>query len=201
MSVNTFTPEPRGDGDSPSDPIAERRGLVVLPTYNEVDSITDIVSAVLARDDRLSVLVVDDASPDGTGAAADSMAAAESRVHVLHREGKCGLGSAYVTAFRWALRRDFDWVFQMDADGSHDPRYLSDLIEATADFDLVVGSRYTVGVNVINWPMSRLLLSYFANKYVRYVTGLRLADSTSGFKCLTRSVLEAIDLEQVNSTG
>lgn len=201
MSADTFTPAARGGGDAPSDPVAERRGLVVLPTYNEVDSIVDIVAAVLATDERLAVLVVDDASPDGTGAAVDAIAAADSRVHVLHREGKLGLGSAYVAGFLWALRRDFDWIFEMDADGSHDPRYLSDLIEATTDYDLVVGSRYTAGVNVINWPMSRLLLSYFANKYVRFVTGQRLADSTSGFKCLTRPVLEAIDLDQVRSTG
>ena len=194
-------PGPRPGGGSESAPAERKRGLVVMPTYNEIDAVADVVSAVLAQDERLSVLVVDDASPDGTGAVVDALAAAEPRIHVLHRREKSGLGSAYVAGFRWALARNFDWMFEMDADGSHDPRYLSDLIEATTDLDLVVGSRYTVGVNVVNWPMSRLLLSYFANKYARWVTGLRLADSTSGFKCFTRPALEAIDLDAVDSTG
>ncbi|MYA32770.1 MAG: polyprenol monophosphomannose synthase [Gemmatimonadales bacterium] len=177
------------------------RGLVILPTYNEVDSIAGIVEGVLAQDGRLSVLVVDDASPDATGALVDSLAAADPRVNVLHREGKLGLGTAYIAGFRWALERDFEWIFEMDADGSHDARYISDMIAATSRFDVVVGSRYTAGVNVINWPMSRLLLSYYANKYARIATGLRLADSTSGFKCFRRRVLEAIDLDRVGSTG
>ncbi|WP_419162021.1 polyprenol monophosphomannose synthase [Candidatus Palauibacter sp.] len=202
MSSDTpFTCDSDPGTDTGPDPDAGHRGLVILPTYNEIESIADIVSAVLARDRRLSVLVVDDASPDGTGALVDSIAATEPRVHALHREGKAGLGSAYVAGFRWALERDFDWIFEMDADGSHDPRYLPDMIAASADFDVVVGSRYTAGVNVINWPMSRLLLSYYANKYARFVTGLRLADSTSGFKCFGRRVLEAIDLDAVESTG
>ncbi len=182
-----------------SDP--DKRGLVILPTYNEVESLANIVGAVLAQDERLSVLVVDDASPDGTGALAESLTERDPRVHVLHREGKLGLGSAYIAGFRWALERDFGWIFEMDADGSHDPQYLSDMITATAEFDVVVGSRYTQGVNVINWPMSRLLLSYYANKYARLVTGLRLADSTSGFKCFQRPVLEALNLDAVESTG
>ncbi|WP_419948678.1 polyprenol monophosphomannose synthase [Candidatus Palauibacter sp.] len=196
---STRTPDHGGGSESAT--AADKRGLVILPTYNEIDSIADIVAAVLARDSRLSVLVVDDASPDGTGALVDSISAAEPRVHALHREGKSGLGTAYIAGFRWALERDFDWIFEMDADGSHDARYLPDMIEAAADFDLVVGSRYTAGVNVINWPMSRLLLSYYANKYARLATGMRLADSTSGFKCFTRRVLEAIDLDRVESTG
>ena len=202
MSTDTPSAPAPDHGEGPeSDPSEDRRGLVILPTYNEIDSIAGIIAAVLARDSRLSVLVVDDASPDGTGALVDSIAAEERRVHALHREGKSGLGSAYVAGFRWALERDFDLIFEMDADGSHDPRYLSDMIAATAAFDVVVGSRYTAGVNVINWPMSRLLLSYYANKYARFVTGLRLADSTSGFKCFARPVLEALDLDAVGSTG
>ncbi|MDE2721380.1 polyprenol monophosphomannose synthase [Candidatus Palauibacter polyketidifaciens] len=191
-----------GRGRSPaSAPADGGRGLVILPTYNEVDSIAGIVERVLAQDSRLSVLVVDDASPDGTGALVDSLAAAEPRVNVLHREGKLGLGTAYIAGFRWALKRDFEWIFEMDADGSHDARYISDMIAAADRFDVVVGSRYTAGVNVINWPMSRLLLSYYANKYARIATGLRLADSTSGFKCFARRVLETIDLDRVGSTG
>ncbi|MDX1578524.1 MAG: polyprenol monophosphomannose synthase [Gemmatimonadota bacterium] len=182
-------------------PRRERRGLVILPTYNEIEALEGIVGRVLAQDPRLSVLVVDDGSPDGTGELADRLAASEPRVSVLHREGKMGLGSAYLEGFRRALEGDFAWIFEMDADGSHDPKYLSDMIEATAELDVVVGSRYTRGVNVINWPMSRLLLSYYANKYARLVTGLRLADSTSGFKCFRREVLEAIDLDEVQSTG
>jgi len=180
---------------------AEGRGLVILPTYDEIDSLEGVVESILATDARLSVLVVDDGSPDGTGALADRLAAASDRVDVIHREGKKGLGSAYIAGFRWALERDYRWVFEMDADGSHDAMWLSDMLEAMADHDVVVGSRYLRGVNVINWPMSRLLLSYFANRYARFVTHLKLADSTSGFKCFKREVLEAIDLEKVGSTG
>ncbi|MDE2880137.1 polyprenol monophosphomannose synthase [Candidatus Palauibacter soopunensis] len=186
---------------SASAPGGSGRGLVILPTYNEVDSIAGIIESVLGQDRRLSVLVVDDASPDGTGALVDSLSAAEPRVNVLHREGKLGLGTAYIAGFRWALERDFEWIFEMDADGSHDARYIPDMIAATPRFDVVVGSRYTAGVNVINWPMSRLLLSYYANKYARIATGLRLADSTSGFKCFSRRVLETVDLDRVGSTG
>ena len=177
------------------------RGLVILPTYNEIESLERVIEDVLATDVRLSVLVVDDASPDGTGELADRLAAGSDRIHVLHREGKEGLGSAYIAGFRWALEGEYDWVFEMDADGSHDPRYLPDMIASTADLDVVVGSRYLRGVNVINWPMSRLLLSYFANRYARFATGLRLADSTSGFKCFKREVLASLDLDAVGSTG
>lgn len=174
---------------------------MILPTYNEIESLEGVVSRVLAQDERLRVLVVDDGSPDGTGELADRLAAESERVSVLHREGKLGLGSAYILGFRWALERGFDWVFEMDADGSHDPLYLVDMIAALGELDVVVGSRYLRGVNVINWPMSRLLLSYYANRYARRVTGLRLADSTSGFKCFKREVLEAIDLDKIGSTG
>ena len=197
----TASAGPEDDAVASTAPAGGGRGLVILPTYNEIDSIAGIVERVLAQDSRLSVLVVDDASPDGTGALVDSLAAAEPRVNVLHREGKLGLGTAYVAGFRWALERDFEWIFEMDADGSHDARYIPDMIAATARFDVVVGSRYTAGVNVVNWPMSRLLLSYYANKYARIATGLRLADSTSGFKCFARRVLEAIDLDRVGSAG
>ncbi|MFV1987278.1 MAG: polyprenol monophosphomannose synthase [Gemmatimonadota bacterium] len=177
------------------------RGLVVLPTYNEIDSLERVVGRILEQDSRLTILVVDDGSPDGTGELADRLAAGSDRVHALHRAEKQGLGSAYIEGFRWALERDFEWVFEMDADGSHDPERLTDMIEATGEFDVVVGSRYLRGVNVINWPMSRLLLSYYANRYARLVTGLRLADSTSGFKCFKREVLAAIKLGEVGSTG
>jgi len=177
------------------------RALVILPTYNEVENLGAMVPAILAADERLDVLIVDDGSPDGTGELADELAAGEPRVRVLHREGKLGLGSAYLTGFRDGLGRGYGRLLEMDADFSHDPKYLSGLLEATRTWDVAVGSRYLTGVNVINWPMSRLLLSYFANKYARWVTGLRVTDATSGFKCFRREVLEALDFSQVDSTG
>lgn len=177
------------------------RALVVVPTYNESVNLPLIVPQILAQDPRLDVLIVDDNSPDGTGQVADQMAAAEPRVHVLHRPGKGGLGKAYLAGFRWALERDYELIFEMDADFSHDPKFLADFLRAAEDADLVIGSRYKTGVNVINWPISRLLLSLGANLYARIVTGLPLTDCTGGFKCFRREVLEAIDLDQVRSNG
>lgn len=178
------------------------RALVIIPTYNEHQNLPKLVPQVLEQDPRLEVLVVDDNSPDGTGELAEALAAAEPRVHVLHRTGKLGLGTAYVTGFRWAIKKGFDYVFEMDADFSHDPKHLPTFLQEIANADLVLGSRYLDGrVTVVNWPMARLLLSYFANVYARWVTGLRLWDSTGGFKCYRRSVLEAIDLDQVRSNG
>ncbi len=177
------------------------RALVVVPTYNEAKNLPFIVPQVLTQDQRLEVLVVDDNSPDGTGALADEMAAADPRVHVIHRPEKNGLGKAYIAGFRWALERDYQFVFEMDADFSHDPRFLTVFLDAIKDADLVIGSRYKTGVNVINWPMSRLLLSIGANQYARWITGLPIEDSTGGFKCFRRQVLEAIDLDRVRSNG
>jgi dolichol-phosphate mannosyltransferase len=177
------------------------RALVVIPTYNEAMNLPLIVPQILAQDPRIEVLVVDDNSPDGTGRMADEMAAAEPRMHVLHRPGKAGLGKAYLAGFRWALERDYEFVFEMDADFSHDPRFLTDFLAAAQNADLVIGSRYRTGVNVINWPISRLLLSLGANQYARWVTGLPIVDSTGGFKCFRRRVLEAIDLDRVRSNG
>lgn len=178
------------------------RFLVVLPTYNESRNLADIVPLILRQDTRIEVLVVDDNSPDGTGRIADELAAHEpTRVHVLHRPDKEGLGRAYLAGFRWAIERRYDRIFEMDADFSHDPKYLHDLIAAADHADVALGSRYKTGVNVINWPMSRLLLSYGANLYVRWVTGLPLTDSTGGFKCFHRRVLERIPLDQVQSNG
>jgi dolichol-phosphate mannosyltransferase len=178
-----------------------KRMLVVVPTYNERANVPLIVPAVLAQDPCIEVLVVDDNSPDGSGQIADQLASESARVHVLHRQGKQGLGKAYIAGFRWALERGYDLVFEMDADFSHDPRFLPKLIEAVQDADLVIGSRYKTGVNVINWPISRLLLSLGANQYARWVTGLPLTDSTGGFKCFRREVLEAIPLDRVRSNG
>lgn len=181
--------------------MSEPRALVCVPTYNERDNLPQIVPRILAADPRLDVLVIDDGSPDGTGDIADQLAADEPRVQVLHRQAKEGLGRAYLAGFRWAVERDYAQVIEMDADFSHDPKFLSDLLRAIEQADLVLGSRYASGVNVINWPMSRLLLSWFANKYVRWITGLPLTDATGGFKCFRREVLEAIPLDRVRSNG
>ena len=177
------------------------RALVCVPTYNEAENLPKIVPAILAQDPRLEVLVIDDGSPDGTGALADQMAKADPRIHVLHRTAKEGLGKAYLAGFRWALGQDYAFIFEMDADFSHDPKYLKDFLKSIQDADLVLGSRYKSGVNVVNWPMSRLLLSFFANKYVHWVTWMPLTDATGGFKCFRRSVLEAVDLDDVRSNG
>jgi dolichol-phosphate mannosyltransferase len=177
------------------------RALVIVPTYNEAKNLAQIVPAILRQDPRLEILVVDDNSPDGTGDIADRMAQAKSRVHVLHRQAKEGLGRAYLAGFRWGLQQNYDVLFEMDADFSHDPTFLPAFLRAIEDADLVLGSRYATGVNVINWPISRLLLSLGANFYARVITGLPLTDSTGGFKCFRRGVLEAIDLDQVRSNG
>ena len=178
------------------------RFLVILPTYNESNNLPRVVPPILAQDPRLEILVVDDNSPDGTGRLANDLAGVNPRVHVLHRAEKQGLGRAYLAGFGWALERGYDLVFEMDADFSHDPKFLLDLIKAVgAGADVALGSRYKTGVNVINWPMSRLLLSYFANVYARWITGLPLTDSTGGFKCFRHDVLAAIPLERVRSNG
>ncbi len=177
------------------------RALVVVPTYNERINLPLIVPLILQQDARIEVLVVDDNSPDGTGQLADQMAAGNRRIHVLHRPGKAGLGKAYLAGFRWALECGYDFIFEMDADFSHDPKFLPEFLQAIETADLVIGSRYRAGVNVINWPISRLLLSLGANEYARRVTGLPLTDSTGGFKCFRRRVLEAIDFEKVRSNG
>ncbi|HJU90348.1 MAG TPA: polyprenol monophosphomannose synthase [Gemmatimonadaceae bacterium] len=178
------------------------RALVIIPTYNERNNILRIIEAVLERDPRLEVLVVDDGSPDGTGAMVSEVAASNSKVHLIERTSKLGLGTAYVTGFKWALKCSYDYVFEMDADFSHDPGHLPQFLEAIKTADLVLGSRYRQGkVTVVNWPMSRLLLSYFANIYAKIVTGLPFDDCTGGFKCFRRSVLEAINLDDVRSNG
>lgn len=178
------------------------RALVVIPTYNEAPNISNLVPQILGQDPRIEVLIVDDNSPDGTGRIADELARDKPRVQVLHREGKRGLGTAYIAGFRWALERGYDYVFEMDADFSHDPAHLKEFLKAIQDADLVLGSRYLGGkVTVVNWPITRLMLSYSANIYARWVTGLRVWDLTGGFKCFRRRVLEAIDLSRIHSNG
>ena len=176
--------------------------LVVIPTFNEADNLLRIVPLVLNQHPRIEVLVVDDNSPDGTGDLADDLAEELDRVHVLHRSGKQGLGRAYLEGFQWGLERGFALIIEMDADFSHDPDALPEFIEKASEFDVVLGSRYVGGrVTVINWPMSRLLISYFGSQYARVVTGLPVRDATGGFNCWRREVLEALDFDRIESNG
>ena len=176
--------------------------LVIIPTYNESENIESLLDKILVLPLGLEVLVVDDGSPDGTGDLVAARAAQDPRIHLLRRPGKMGLGSAYRDGFRYALDRGAELIFEMDADFSHDPDSLADLIEAVADVDVVLGSRYLDGkVTVVNWPLDRLFLSYFANLYTRWITGLPVYDATGGFKCFRRRALEAIRLDRVRSDG
>jgi dolichol-phosphate mannosyltransferase len=189
-------------GDEREGGLRAEQALVIVPTFNERENIARLIDNVLARDPRLDVLVVDDGSPDGTADIVDGIIAGTGRVNILRRPRKMGLGTAYVAGFRWALEREYDYVFEMDADFSHDPQQLPEFLKAIQSADLVLGSRYRDGkISVVNWPMARLILSYFANVYARWVTGLQVWDATGGFKCFRRSVLEAIDLNKVRSNG
>ncbi len=175
--------------------------MVVIPTYNERDNIGRLIPEILKQDAGIRLLVVDDNSPDGTGDLIDSMAAVDSRIHVLHRSGKLGLGSAYREGFSYALEQGVDYIVEMDADFSHDPTTLPLFFQLMAQYDVVIGSRYLNGVSVVNWPIRRLILSYCASVYTRLITGLDLHDCTSGFKCFRRSVLESLDLQAIRSDG
>jgi dolichol-phosphate mannosyltransferase len=177
------------------------RTLIVMPTFNERENLPQIVPEVLSKDPGIHVLIVDDNSPDGTGQVADELAAREERIHVMHRPGKLGLGTAYIAGFKWALERDYEFIFEMDSDFSHNPDHIPEFLAAAKDYDLVLGSRYLKGVTVVNWPMSRLLLSYFANKYSRIITGLPFSDTTGGFKCYRKKVLQTIELDRITSEG
>ena len=177
--------------------------LVIIPTYNEVENAQKIIRTVLDQDSSYSILIIDDASPDGTAAAVkDLIPRYGERLNIIERSGKLGLGTAYLAGFRWALERNYDYVFEMDADFSHNPSDLPRLLEACeAGADFSVGSRYCDGVSVVNWPMRRILLSYFASVYVRKTLGVRLYDATAGFVCYSRKVLETIDLDSVQMRG
>ncbi|MBT3234883.1 MAG: polyprenol monophosphomannose synthase [Bdellovibrionales bacterium] len=177
------------------------RSLIIIPTYNEIANIARMVKTVFDLSADYSLLVIDDGSPDGTAAAVKEMQQHHSKLHLLERSGKLGLGTAYVAGFKWALERDFQFVFEMDCDFSHDPKDLSVLLEAATKSDLVIGSRYIDGIRIINWPFKRLLLSYLASIYARFMTGMKLMDTTGGFKCFTRRALEALDLDNIISTG
>ena len=178
-----------------------RKPLVCLPTYDEAENLRPMVAAILASAPMVDILVVDDNSPDGTGKIADQLAAADSRVKVLHRAGKEGLGRAYLAAFSWALARDYGLVLEMDCDFSHDPRYLPAMLAGAERADLVLGSRYVDGGGTVNWGAGRKLISRGGSLYARTVLGLRIRDLTGGFKCFRREVLEAIDLPTVECTG
>jgi dolichol-phosphate mannosyltransferase len=175
--------------------------LVIVPTYNERDNLGPLVQRLLALPVNLDLLVVDDNSPDGTGEFADSLAREHPQIHVLHRPAKAGLGRAYCAGFTWALERSYECIFEMDGDLSHDPNDIPAFLKAAQEADLVLGSRYCNGIRVINWPLRRLMLSLCAAKYVQIITGMPFTDPTGGFKCFRRKALQAIDLDDVHSSG
>jgi len=179
----------------------DRRALICLPTYNEIDNLRPMVEAVRAAVPAVEILVIDDNSPDGTGALADELAAADRQVHVLHRAGKEGLGKAYLAGFAWALARGYGLIMEMDCDFSHDPKYLPAMLAAAGQADLVLGSRYVAGGGTVNWGLGRKLISRGGSLYARTILGLSVRDLTGGFKCFRREVLEAIDLQSVECTG
>jgi len=175
--------------------------LIIIPTYDEKENVGPIAHAIHAADAQADILFVDDNSPDGTGRIVDQMCAADPRVHVIHKEGKSGLGRAYISGFKWAMERQYKLIFEMDADFSHDPREIPNFVKAAANADLVIGSRYVNGIRIMNWPMSRLLLSQTAATYVRVITGMPVTDPTGGYKCYRREVLAAINLDSIESSG
>jgi len=175
--------------------------LVIIPTYDEKDNVRPIADAVFEMMPDSDILFVDDNSPDGTGKILDGMASADARVHVMHKEGKAGLGRAYIAGFKWALERSYEYIFEMDADFSHDPKELPNFVKRAENAHLVLGSRYVEGIRITNWPLSRLMLSKGAATYVRIITGMPVTDPTGGFKCYRRAVLVAIDLDAIVSNG
>ena len=179
------------------------KSLVIIPTYNELTNVQKLVPDILSRYEKLDldVLIVDDNSPDGTSKFVKEFMKTNSRVKLITRKAKMGLGTAYIEGFKFALKNQYDFIFEMDADFSHDPKEIRNFLKAIKNCDLVLGSRYKKGVNVVNWPIKRLLLSYFANGYTRYITGLKVCDATGGFKCFRKEILQAINLDKVKSNG
>jgi dolichol-phosphate mannosyltransferase len=175
--------------------------LIIIPTYNELENLPKLLPQVLSKDSNIDVLIVDDNSPDGTANYIENEMRTNNRIHLIKRESKQGLGTAYIAGFKYALQKDYQVIFEMDADFSHDPYEIPKFIDEIKNADLVLGSRYKNGVNVVNWPMRRLLLSWFANLYTRVITGMPVCDATGGYKCFKREVLEAIDLDRVKSNG
>ncbi len=179
-----------------------KKTLIIIPTYNEADNIKGIISKVINLNvPDLAILVVDDNSPDETGKIVAKISAKDSRIRLIQREGKLGLGTAYVAGFKYAIKEKFDYIFEIDADFSHDPDEIPKFLEKAESYDLIIGSRYIAGVNVVNWPLSRLLLSLGANWYTRIITGLPVYDCTGGYRCFRRAVLESIDLDEIHSDG
>ena len=179
------------------------KSLVIIPTYNELTNVQKLVPEILSRYEKidLDVLIVDDNSPDGTSNYIKELMLTTDRVKLITRKAKLGLGTAYIEGFKFALKNQYDFIFEMDADYSHHPKEIKNFLKQIKNCDLVLGSRYKEGVNVVNWPIKRLLLSYFANGYTRYITGLKVCDATGGFKCFRREVIEAIELDKVKSNG
>lgn len=181
------------------------KSVVIIPTYNEKENIEAIIRAVMALEDKFDILVIEDGSPDGTADIVKRLMAGDfkGRLHIIERTGKLGLGTAYITGFKWAIEQKYDFIFEMDADFSHDPKDVPRLLKEVRDngYDVAIGSRYITGVNVVNWPMGRVLMSYYASKYVQCVTGIPVHDTTAGFKCYRRRVLETIDLDAIRFKG
>ncbi len=177
------------------------KALVIIPTYNEKENVGGVVPAVLAQSLSAEVLIVDDGSPDGTGDIVAEMAKTEPRIHLLRRAGKMGLGTAYIAGFKWGLERGYEYLLEMDADFSHDPKEIPSFLKAIENADLALGSRYKDGIRVVNWPLKRLVLSKGASLYVRIITGLPVMDPTGGFKCFRRRVLESMELDKIRSNG
>lgn len=178
--------------------------LVIIPTYNEKENIENIIRAVLQLNEKFHILIIDDGSPDGTAAIVKNLQTEfPDRLFIVERKGKLGLGTAYIAGFKWGLEHRYDFIFEMDADFSHNPDDLPRLYNACANegADVAIGSRYVTGVNVVNWPIGRVLMSYFASKYVKIITGLKIADTTAGFKCYRREVLETIELDKIKFKG
>jgi dolichol-phosphate mannosyltransferase len=181
-----------------------KRKLIIIPTYNEIENIEAIVTKIMSLPDFFEILIVDDGSPDGTALKVKEMQLVyENRLHIEERKGKLGLGTAYIHGFKYAIKHEYDYIFEMDADFSHNPDDLTKLFDACSNqgYDLAIGSRYSNGVNVVNWPMDRVLMSYFASKYVRFITGMPINDTTAGFKCYKRQVLEKINLDKIKFVG
>jgi dolichol-phosphate mannosyltransferase len=179
----------------------DKKALIIIPTYDELENLPKLLPEVLSKDEIIDVLIVDDSSPDGTADWVNKESEKDPRIKLIQREKKMGLGTAYIAGFKYALEHNYDYIFEMDADFSHDPAEIINFLREMKSYDLVLGSRYKDGVNVVNWPLSRLMLSLFANMYTRVITGLPVRDATGGFKCFRKEVLQAIDLDVVKSNG
>ena len=178
-----------------------KKALVIIPTYNEIENVERMIEVVLSLPEQPDVLIVDDNSPDGTGSKVNEIIQSNKKVNLISRSGKLGLGTAYIEGFKFALAEGYDYIIEMDCDFSHDPKDISRLLKEIDDYDLVIGSRYIQGVNVVNWPLKRLILSMGASFYTRVITGMPLKDATSGFKCFRKEVIQSIDLDKIHSNG